>query len=414
MTVARPEPKTIRRTITQPGQIEAFDVARLYAKIPSYVEKYLVDIGDVVHGPRPGDDGHAAERGQVLAELSAPELEEELQQKKSLVSQASADVEQAQAAVKVAQAEAVSAEALWQEAKASMDRVEADYERWASEYGRVVQLVSRSAVTAKLADETKAQLQAAAAARKETEARIVSTRSAMAASQAMVDKSQADEVSIRARRQVAEAEEARLAALVSYLKIEAPFDGTVSERNADIGFYAQSGGGAAAKPLFTVVRTDRMRVFVDLPEMDVPLVKAGDAAVVRVQSLADEEFAAAVARTSWALDPSTRTLHTEVDVPNTDGRLRPGMYARVSIHVAEHQDALVVPLTAVVEQDRRAWCFVAVDAIVRRKPVTLGIRGSGEVEIVSGLSGDELVVQAAAASLSEGQPVEIAEAAPSK
>jgi HlyD family secretion protein len=355
VTVARPERKMIRRTVTQPGQIEAFEQARLYAKIPAYVENYLVDIGDAVSGPRVDGDGKVTKAGQLLAELSAPELDQELQQKKALVAQAGADVEQAQAAVKVAQADSASVQAQMKEASAAVERFEAEYQRWNSEYDRVVQLVAKSAVTQKLADETKSQKLSAAAARKEAEAKVESAQSAVEAARAQIEKKQADEVAIRARRDVAEADEARTAALVKYLRIEAPFDGTISERNADIGYFAQPGGGNQAQPLFTLVRTDRVRVFVDLPEMDAPLADVGDAAVVRVQSLAGQDFRGLVARTSWALDPATRTLRTEVDVPNDDGKLRPGMYAQVEIELAERPDACVVPLAAVVQQDNRAW-----------------------------------------------------------
>jgi HlyD family secretion protein len=373
VTAARPERKTLRRTVTQPAQIEAFDEARLYAKIPAYVEKYLVDIGDSVKGPRFDEQGNLVERGQVLAELSAPELDEELQQKKALVAQAGADVEQAQAAIKVAEAEAVSAGAQLKEAKAAVERVDAEFERWSSEYKRVVQLVSKSAVTQKLADETKAQMMAAAAARKEVDAKTESAASAVAGSEAQIEKKMADEAAIRARRQVAEADEARTSALLKYLKIEAPFDGTISQRNADIGHFAQAGGGNQA-PLFTVVRTDRVRVFVDLPEMDAPLANPGDPAVIRVQSLSGRDFPGVITRTAFALDPASRTLHTEIDVPNADGQLRPGMYAQATIDLAEQQDALVVPAAAVVAQDNATWCLVVDQGRVKRKPVIVGLK----------------------------------------
>jgi RND family efflux transporter MFP subunit len=402
VTAARPERKTIRRAVTHPGQVEAFDRAKMYAKIPAFVEKYLVDIGDVV------------ERGQVLAELSAPELDQELQQKKALVAQAGADVEQAQAAIKVAQADAVSAAAQLKEAEAAVERVEAEFERWDSEYKRVVQLVSRWAVTQKLADETKSQMMAAAAARKEVAAKIESAESAVAASKAQVEKKMADEAAIRARRQVAEADEARTSALVNYLRVEAPFDGTISERNADIGYFAQAGGGAGGQPLFTVVRTDRVRVFVDLPEMDAPLANQGDHAVVRVQSLAGRDFPGEIIRTAWALDPTSRTLHTEVDVPNPSAELRPGMYALVSIVLAERPNALTVPAVAVVTQDNGSWCFVVEQGKAVRKPVGVGLKSGNDVEITSGLDERDLVIQAQGASLSDGQSVELVEAPPAK
>ena len=111
VTVASPQRATIRRSVTEPGQIEAFNQAKLYAKIPAYVEKYFVDIGDIVTGPRLDEDGKLVQQGQLLAQLFAPELDRQLGQKKALVAQAAADVEQAQAAIKVARANVASAEA---------------------------------------------------------------------------------------------------------------------------------------------------------------------------------------------------------------------------------------------------------------------------------------------------------------
>ncbi len=387
VTVATPTRKTIRRAVTHPGQVEAFDQAKMYAKIPAFVERYLADIGDAVKGPRFDENGNLTERGQLLAELSAPELDQELQQKKALVAQAGADIEQAQAAIKVAQADEVSAGAQLKEAAAAVDRVDAEFQRWKSEYNRVVQLVSKSAVTQKLADETKAQMMAAAAARKEADAKIESAASAVAASKAQVEKKMADEVAIRARRQVAEADEARTSALLNYLRIEAPFDGTISERNADIGYFAQAGGGGQAQPLFTVVR---------------------------VQSLSGRDFPGEITRTAWALDPTSRTLHTEVDVPNPDGELRPGMYAQVTIDLAEAPNALTVPAGAVVAQDNGTWCFVVDQGKAKRKPVTVGLKSGAEVEIASGLDQRDLVIQAKGASLTDGQSVEIVEVTPAK
>ncbi|HEX4145229.1 MAG TPA: efflux RND transporter periplasmic adaptor subunit [Pirellulales bacterium] len=414
VAVARPVRQSIRRTVTQPGQIEAFNQARLYAKIPAYVEKYHVDIGDVVSGPRFDDNGKLIERGQLLAKLFAPELDRQLGQKKALVAQAEADVEQAQAAIKVAQANVATAQAQLKETLAAIDRFQADFERWDSEYKRVTQLVSRSAVTPKLGEETKAQMLAADAARNEAQAKSEAFRAVLAASRAQLEKSVADEAAIRARCNSAKADEAGTEAMVDYLSIEAPFDGTVSERNADIGYFAQAGGANQAQPLFTVVRIDPVRVFIDVPEMDAPLVHVDDGAVVRVQSLAGESFTGGVTRTSWTLEPSTRTLHTEVDLPNADGKLRPGMYAQVTIVLVEHDDACTLPASAIVSQEDHAWCFVVEDSKAVRRAIALGIKAGGVVEIVSGLEGDELVVQEGGASLRDAQAVEIASAVAAK
>jgi HlyD family secretion protein len=394
VTVVKPERKTIRRTVTQPAQIEPFEEARLYAKVPAYVEAYHVDIGDAVRS------------GQLLVKLSAPELERELEQKRALVSQAAAELEQAQAGVKVVEADAASAAASVKEALAAVKGREAEYDRWNSEYDRVVQLVSRSAVTQKLADETKAQLLAAQAARKEAEATIERAEAELAASHAHVEKANADEVAARARRKVAEANEARAAAIVDYLTIKAPFDGTISERNADTGFYAQPPGADSALSLFTLVRTDPVRIFVDVPETDAVLVDHDDRADIEVDALPGHDFPGSVTRTSWALDPGTRTLRVEIDVPNPDGLLRPGMYARVSLEVAVHENALVVPAAAVTTHENRPCVLVARDGKALRKRVVPGIASGDELEIVSGLDGDEAIIVAKGASVSEGQAVE--------
>jgi len=408
VTTIKPQRKTLKRALTQPAQIDAFDIARLYAKIPAYVQAFHADIGDEVSGPKYDQSGVLARAGQLLAVLSAPEVLEEFNEKKALVAQAGAEVEQAQAAIKVAEADAVSNRARLKETLAAKERSAAEYERWASEYERVMQLVSRSAVTQKLADETRAQKLAADAARSEADARIESARSMVVAGEAQVEKARADEITVRARRDVAEAAQARAASLVDYLRIEAPFDGVVSERNVDTGFFAQAGGGSQSQsqPLYVVVRTDRVRVFVDVPEMDAPLVDVGDRAVIRVQSLPGTEFPGDVTRTAWTLDPGTRTLHTEIDVPNSDKQLRPGMYAQVTIELAEAPDALVIPANATLADNRGgATCFAVVDGKAARKPIQLGIRAGDEVQVLAGLEGDEFLIVNPASTL-DGQRVE--------
>jgi RND family efflux transporter MFP subunit len=415
VSVVKPQRKTLRRVVVRPAEILAFDEARLFAKIPAYVESYLADIGDRVKGPRFDGQHKLVEKGQMLAQLSAPELDQDLLEKRALVDQASASVEQAQATIRVAEADAASAKARLAEATAAVHRVEAEFARWTSEYYRVVQLVSKSAVTQKLADETKAQLLAAEAARSEAGAKVESARAAAVGAEAQVDKSKADEAVARARREVAEAQLARAAALVEYLTIEAPFDGTISERHAEIGAFAHAGGTAQARPLFTVVRTDIVRVFVDLPESDAPWANAGDVAMVRVPSLAGREFKGAVTRTSGALDPATRTLRTEIDVPNADGPLRPGMYAQVTLQLDERADVWVVPAAAVATLENGTCSFAVENGKAIRKPVVPGLQAGGEIEIASGLTGSErLVLLGKGASLTDGQAVETEEAGATK
>ena len=207
-----------------------------------------------------------------------------------------------------------------EQARAAVDRSEADYQRWESEYRRVAELAAQKTVTSKLADETKNQLQAADAARRDAAAQVEAALALAAESEAKVEQAEADEAAARARQKVAESDHARSLALAEYQRIEAPFDGTVSERNLDVGHFVQPATAAQGKPLFVIVQTDVVRVFVNVPEADAALVNSGDPVAIRAPALDDREFSGQVARTAGVLDAATRTLRTEIDVPNPRGR----------------------------------------------------------------------------------------------
>ena len=113
-------------------------------------------------------------------------------------------------------------------------------------------------------------------------------------------------------------------------------------------------------------------------------------------------------RTAWALDPETRTLHAEVDIPNPDGRLRPGMYAEVTVELGDSQSGLIVPLATVARRQKQSWCFVAENGKAVRKAVTLGINDGTRVEITSGLADQDLVI-ANPTGLTDGEPVGLVE-----
>lgn len=405
--------KTLVRRTEQPGQIEAFEEAPLVAKVAGYVRRLHVDIGDDVTGPKFDDQGVVVEEGQVLAELFIPELEEELNQKQSLVTQAEAEVRQAAAALKVAQASKTSFEALVAEAEAGKERVEARYKRWNSEFTRLTALADSGSVSRKVADESENEFRAADAARQEVLAKIRSAEAQLGQSEAVIEKAQADQDAATAKLQVAKAEHKRIAALLSYATIRAPFSGTVSARNVDTGHLVQPGGaGSSAKPLFVVVQTGKVRIFIDVPEGDAVLTRRGSQARLRIPALSGREFEGVVTRTSWVLNPMTRTLRTEIDVDNEDGSLRPGMYAYADLKVAERQDALSLPKTAIMTQGGQHSCWTVDDAgKIVRTSLTLGILAGTDVEVLSGISGDEDVIGVNPAAFREGQEVEIAEPA---
>ncbi len=213
VTAARPARKTLRLESVQPGWIEAFEHTPLFAKLPAYVEKLYVDIGDVVQAD------------QVLAELWIPELEEELHQKEAQVGQARAGMEQAAAAIHAAEAATATAQARVTEAEAGTIRADADQRRWQSQYVRISQLAAGGSLDRKLEEETQDALKSAEAAQGEARAKVASAKATLVENQAGVDKAKADEAFARARLQNAVADLARQKALVAYTRICAPMRG---------------------------------------------------------------------------------------------------------------------------------------------------------------------------------------------
>lgn len=404
----KPQRKTLARTVRQPGQIEAFQQAPLYAKMPGFVLRFLVDIGDPVKGPCYDQSGGVMKRGQLLAFVAIPELDEELRQKRAAVDQAKAEVAQAQAAVKVARATLKPVEEQYQQALANFDAAESDYAKWQSEYQRMVKLAESKAINSKLVDEEHDALKKSNAGRREAASRKEAAIATIEQVRAAIEKAEADEAAAKTRQTVAEADEARVLAMAAYQRIEAPFDGTVSQRIVDVGHFVQPAEAAQAKPLFTIVQTDVVRIFVDVPDTDAPLVDRDDRAVLQVPALEEKEFPGSVARTAWVLDPDTRTLRTEVDVANESGELRPGMYATATIILAESADALVIPISAVRIEQRQSSCFCIEDGKLVKKSIDLGLKAGKEVEVVSGLTTEDMVVEKATAELKEGQPAEAA------
>jgi HlyD family secretion protein len=400
--------KTLVRYTEQPGQVAAMEETPIIAKISGYVRRVHVDIGDRVQGPV-YDGDELKEPGQKLIEIDVPEMHQEHAQKLAVIEQAKSEIKQSQAAIKVAQAMRASSEALVGEAQASVERADADYARWKSELARITDLASREAVTKKLVDETTNQFRASEAGRKEIAAKITSAKAQLDEAGALVEKAEADLETAHAKLGAAQADEQRLATLLQYATIRAPFDGVVAARDVDTGHLVSASAG---EPLMVVVQADTVRVFVDVPEIDAVFVEPGREATLRIPSLASGEITGTVTRSTWVLNRATRTLRTEIDVPNRDRKLRPGMYAYARIKVAEKADALALPKTAILISAGQAFVWrIEEDGTLVRHPIQTGIESGGDVEILSGLKGKEPVVGVNAGSFREGQRVEIAEPA---
>lgn len=421
VTPIRPVRKTLVRWTEQPGQIEAFEETPLYAKLAGYVEKMHVDIGDLVAGPQVDEQGKVTREGQLLAELSIPELDEEFQQKEAAIGQAQAELQQASAAIKVAKASETSARAKVEETESVVEQTEADYEFARSEFARMKKLADRGSVTQEVAEEKQKLLRSADSARKQTLARIASARAAVTEKRALIEKADADHAAAQKRLVAAEADLARVKALQTYTKIRAPYDGVVTARNVHTGHLVQPGTGSGGKPLLVVVQIRVMRIFLDVPETDASSIADGAVAEVKIPSNPAEPRQGTVTRTAWILNSGSRTLRTEVDLDNADGKLRPGMYAHARLKVAERTDALALPKGAVLTADGKTYCYTITtkgttnddsEGEVVRTPIEVGIRAGDDIEIVSGLSGDEQIIGVNASAFREGQLVQVDQAKP--
>jgi RND family efflux transporter MFP subunit len=207
---------------------------------------------------------------------------------------------------------------------------------------------------------------------------------------------------------VGEAAVSRLEKEQSFQKVVAPFDGVVTQRNIDLGSLVTSGSSTGVAPLFRVEQNTVLRVFVDVPQTAAPSVAVGQGVQVEVREIPGRTFEGKVARTAGTVDPATRTLRTEIHVPNPKGELFAGTYAQVHLGVTDPRKPLRIPAAALVI-DASGPQVVAVDAggVAHRRAVTPGRDFGREVEVTSGLAGDERLVVNPRDDLRDGDGVEV-------
>ena len=399
VSVGAPPRKSLKLFTTQPARIQPYERTPLASKLSGYVGEVLVEIGDAVKA------------NQTLLRLNMPELMDDVRQREALLAQSKAEVKQAESQLQAAKAIAESKKVGVTVAEAGIARTEGDYDRWMAETNRIKELSNRGSVTTKLYEETNNQLRSADAGRREAKALVLSAQAAVTEAAANIVKAEADVAAALAKAKVAEAELAKSQTMLSYTEVRAPFDGVITQRAVDKGQYVT---GGTDRPLLVVDRIDKLRVVVEVPELDAPWVTAGeqgDAVVLKVQSLSGREFSGKVSRTSWSYDEANHSLRTEIDIVNSDAALRSGMYASASILLEQREDVMTLPLAAIVREGNATFCCVVVAAKIERRPLQLGLRSGDDVEIVSGLGAGDKVVLARAAGLQVGQAVSIIEAA---
>ena len=337
-----------RAELTLPGSIQAMTEAPILARSTGYVKRRLVDIGDRVT------------EGQTLAEIEAPELDQQILQAGAAVEQANASVQQAEAALKQGRS------------NENLAKVTAD--RWAN-------LARRGVVSRQENDTYQAQY---------------------AAQQANVEALEKSVGAARSNAKAAEANLARLRQLKLYQEVRSPFAGVITVRNVDTGALVNEGNTL----LFRVAQVDRLRVYVNVPQADAGSIRQGMPARLQFPDFPGRTFNGLVTRTANALDPSTRTLLTEVQVPNSGGTLLPGMYADLSFAVERKTAATIIPGdTLVVRSDGPQTAVVDNAGTVHFAKIQLGRDSGSEVEVLEGLREGELVVVNPSDEVREGVKV---------
>ena len=205
---------------------------------------------------------------------------------------------------------------------------------------------------------------------------------------------------------VAQANVKRLEELQGFEKIVAPFSGIITARNIDNGILVSAGSANQSQPLFRIAQTDTLRIYVTVPQTQARTIAAGQSATVSVREIPEKTFEAKVVRTSGALDPASRTLLTELQVPNAEGQLFPGMYAEIKFALPHDERTLIVPGNAVmVRSDGPQVLVVDAKQTIRAHAVKLGRDLGDKVEILSGLSSNETVVANPTDALRDGAEV---------
>jgi membrane fusion protein (multidrug efflux system) len=218
---------------------------------------------------------------------------------------------------------------------------------------------------------------------------------------------------LRGQWEVAQAKLQRTQTLLQYSQIVAPFSGMITARFVDPGAFipaATAGSTPQTAALLTLMDYRRVRVQVFVPEPEVPLITNGVPAAVSVEELPGRLFPGAVTRFAHALDPATKTMLTEIEIPNPDGDLRPGAYATVRLEVERRQNALLVPAPALLTEKAGASVFTVIGGKAKKTPVQVGFNDGAHVEIVGGMDPGQAVILLGKQTLNDGQPVNPIEA----
>jgi RND family efflux transporter MFP subunit len=404
--VAHPRPGGIERTTTQAGSVHAFEHAALYSKVSGFLkDQFKLDIGDRV------------KQGQLLALIDDPELDKAVDQNQASLDQAKANVRVAEAKVRSAQAAKQAAEALVKQAETMVAAKLSNQDLQKKQLVRITGLVNRNAVEEKLEDEQKDRYDVAVADVGVARAEVISAEAEVMSKAAKVEEAQADLTEARANVEIAEANLGKAKVMQSYTRITSPYDGVITLRSFHRGDFIRSASEGGNTPVMAVAVTDKMRVVMPVPDTDVPFVDKGDQARLQIVALPGQTFTGTVSRFSWTEDPSSRNMRTEIDLPNPDGKLREGMYGRVTLILqAPAASSVTIRSSGLLGQTGTGAgsVYVVRDGKAHKVNVQVGNDNGVETEILSGLTINDQVITSYNGSLEEGTPVKPREPAPAK
>ncbi len=347
--------KTLSRQLTLSSELVPFQEIDVYAKESGYVSKLDVDYGTHVKA------------GQVLAILEIPELQAQLQEDQAEIKNANNQVSRA---------------------RHEFERYQAQYNALHLQYTRLDEVFKSQPGIVAQQEVDDAQGKDLAAA-----SQVDAGQSALEAAQSQLGVTKAKLVHDQS--------------LYDYSRITAPFAGVITQRYANLGTLVQGGTNSStqAMPIVRLSEDDLFRLVIPVPEAYVRYIRIGDPVDVRVPSL-NRSFPGKVIRFSVDVQQDTRTMHTEVDVPNPDRLLMPGLYAEADVSLEQRDDIPSVPLQAINHEGDRTTVFVVNhNSEIEDRPITLGIQTANDAEIVSGLSEGEQVVVSDRSALKAGEKV---------
>ena len=353
--VVRAEEHALGVPLTLAGAFKPFQDVDVHAKVSGYIKTIFVDVGTHV------------KTGQTIAILEVPEL--------------AAELSGANAAVRGAQEEIPKAQGELKRAKSSHSAAHAMYDRLNQASEQKAGLVAQQ------------ELDNAQAKDLEGEAQVASAQAALNSAQQALEVSQANQ--------------RRYSALSDYTRITAPFDGVVTSRYADTGTLVAAGtsSGNMALPVVRIAQISVLRLVLPIPESIAGTIRLGDPVKVHVQAL-NQDSIGKVSRFANSLNPQTRTMETEIDFQNPNGKLLPGMYVQASIAQAAKKEMLTVPLEAVQRSGSEGTVlYVNSQDVLEERKIHLGLEGSSRIEVLSGLEAGDRVVIGSATEFRAGMKV---------